>query len=201
MPLYNFLFVGTAVAAFIAFAGAFVSLGFNWYYAAKTERQKFIERLPAFSAPSPIVHTTIDRASHLIVNTSIIFKWTNSGSTPALAASAWVHHKFVKETDTPPLFAKINAPSDVHSDIAPGQSIESPAITLSANDLKAMWRSTDKYKAYAWGLVEYRDASQTKTDPPHKSEYSVELELVVDPNLPINPGLGQPIVLRVRVYR
>lgn len=145
-------------------------------------------------APQVDALNILDPNTFLLQAIQIVPTWRNAGLTPARRLVAYIEHRMFAPNDAITISFDTPPPEVVRFDVAPQTTFRGNALIVSVSDIQLLIEQ--KCRLFIWGACEYNDVFDGT--PHHVTKYCFEVEVAIDPRIPVNPQNTETHFLRFR---
>jgi hypothetical protein len=116
------------------------------------------------------------------------------GLTPARRLVASVEHRMFTPVEEPTISFDPAPPEVVRFDVGPQTTFQGNALIVPLSDIQQILEQ--KARMFIWGACEYDDVFENT--PHHLTKYCFEVDIAIDPRIPVNPQSQETKFLRFR---
>lgn len=145
-------------------------------------------------APQIDALNIIDPATFLLQAIQVVPTWRNAGLTPARRLVASVEHSMFAPGEAPTISFDPAPPEVVRFDVGPQTTFQGNVLVVPLSDIQKILEQ--KARMFVFGACQYDDVFQDT--PRHLTKYCFEVEVAIDPRIPVNPQNRETKFLRFR---
>jgi len=145
-------------------------------------------------APQIDAVNIIDPATFLLQAIQVVPTWRNAGLTPARQLVASVEHRIFAPDEEPTIYFDLAPPEVVRFDVGLQTTFQGNILVVPLSDIQKIFEQ--KARMYIFGACQYDDVFQDT--PRHLTKYCFEVEVAIDPRIPVNLQNRETKFLRFR---